>query len=61
MKAENQISRILSSALDGATVQTDDSPADPGVLIQVRGGRQIALEVKWAGEGWPAICVSRRP
>lgn len=61
MKAENKVARILSSALDGATVRTDDSLADSGVLIQVRGGRQIALEVKWAGEGWPAICVSRRP
>jgi hypothetical protein len=53
MQAENRARRILASALDGATVQAASSPTGPDMLVQTRDGRQIAIEVKWAGEGWP--------
>lgn len=53
MQAENRAGRILASILDGATVQAASSPARPDMLVQTRDGRQIAIEVKWAGEGWP--------
>lgn len=53
MKAENRAGRILASALDGATVRTASSSARPDMLVQTRDGRQIAIEVRWAGEGWP--------
>jgi hypothetical protein len=53
MQAENRVARILASVLDGATVRAASSTASPDLLVQTRDGRQIAIEVKWAGEGWP--------
>lgn len=53
MQAENRVARILASVLDGATVRAASSTASPDMLVQTRDGRQIAIEVKWAGEGWP--------
>ncbi len=53
MQAENRAGRILASVLDGATAQAASSSARPDILVQTRDGRQIAIEVKWAGEGWP--------
>ncbi len=53
MQAENRAARILASVLDGTTVQTVSPPASPDMLVQTRDGRQIAMEVRWAGEGWP--------
>jgi hypothetical protein len=53
MQAENRAARILASVLDGATVQTASSSARTDMLVQTRDGRRIAIEVKWAGEGWP--------
>lgn len=53
MATEKRLTRILASALDGAAVR----PATPGthadMLVRSRDGDWIALEVKWAGEGWP--------
>ncbi len=34
-------------------MQAASSPTGPDLLVQTRDGRQIAIEVKWAGEGWP--------
>jgi hypothetical protein len=53
MQAENRAGRILASTLDGATVQAASSSAVSAMLVQTRDGRQIAIDVKWAGEGWP--------
>jgi hypothetical protein len=53
MQAENRASRILASVLDGAAVRTASSSAHPDMLVRTRDGRQIAIEIKWAGEGWP--------
>ncbi len=53
MQSENRAGRILASVLDGAIVRAASSQARPDMLVQTRDGRQIAIEVKWAGEGWP--------
>lgn len=53
MQAENRPSRILAAALDGVAVRDAVSPGGPDLLVQTRDGTQIAIEVKWAGEGWP--------
>lgn len=51
-EVEKRWQKILASALEGATVVApSDSSAD--LAIRTRDGRAIAIEVKWAGEGWP--------
>ncbi len=50
---EKRARMILASALEPATVET--SPGDSGAdfVVRTRDGRGVAIEVKWAGEGWP--------
>lgn len=45
--------RILASAVDGAIVESGTRPAQADLSIRTRDGRSIAIDVKWAGEGWP--------
>ncbi len=56
MKVENQAQRILASALDGAVELSarDQTTDQPTVIVRTRDGRDTQLEVRWAGEGWPA-------
>lgn len=53
MEAAQRWQRILASALDGATVEPGSGNSRPDLLIRTRDGRSIAIDVKWAGEGWP--------
>ncbi len=53
MRVEKRWQQILASALDGAVVEPGGSKARPDLLIRTRDGQSIAIEVKWAGEGWP--------
>lgn len=53
MAVEKRWQRILASALDGVVVEPAESDARPDLTIRTRDGRSIAVEVKWAGEGWP--------
>lgn len=46
----NTVEQILATALDGSVVESN------GVDVVVRGrggGEPMALEVRWAGDGWP--------
>jgi hypothetical protein len=47
---EKRWQRILASALDGVVVEPGTGSA---LVIRTRDGKAIAIEVKWAGEGWP--------
>jgi transcriptional regulator with AbiEi antitoxin domain of type IV toxin-antitoxin system len=53
LEVEKRWQKILASVLEGATVEA--GPRDSGVdlVVRTRDGRAIAIEVKWAGEGWP--------
>jgi hypothetical protein len=53
MRVENKWRRILASALDGAVVESEATKPSADLLIRTRDGRSIAIEVKWAGAGWP--------
>ena len=50
---ENRWRQILASAVDGAVVESNTGGMQPDLLIRTRDGRSIAIDVKWAGEGWP--------
>jgi hypothetical protein len=54
MRAEKRVNRILSSALDGVAV-LPDTAGDHGaeLLLRTRDGTRIAIQTKWAGDGWP--------
>jgi len=58
MQQENP-AEILERVLDGVAVverpDSADARADAGVdaWLRVRGGERVALQLKWAGEGWP--------
>jgi hypothetical protein len=53
MTVEKRWQRILASALDGVVVEPAEGSARPDLTIRTRDGHSIAVEVKWAGEGWP--------
>ena len=59
MAVEKRWQRILASALDGVVVEPAEVSARPDLTIRTRDGHSIAVEVKWAGEGWPDDCSSR--
>jgi hypothetical protein len=51
-EAEKRWQKILASTLEGATVEA--APSDSAdLVVRTRDGREIKMEVKWAGEGWP--------
>jgi hypothetical protein len=53
MREENQVEHILSSVLDGAAEVVQDGGQGSDLLLEMRDGTRVAIEVKWAGEGWP--------
>ena len=53
MRVEKRWQRILASALDGVIVEPAEGDARPDQVVRTRDGHSIAVEVKWAGEGWP--------
>jgi len=53
MSVENRYQRILASAVDSSVVEPPEGRAQPDLMIRTRDGRSIAIDVKWAGEGWP--------
>jgi hypothetical protein len=52
-QAEKSVLHILSSVLDGATVHASRAKDGPDLVVETRDGQQIAIQAKWAGEGWP--------
>jgi hypothetical protein len=52
VEVEKRWQKILASVLEGATVETAPGRG-ADLLIRTRDGREIEIEVKWAGEGWP--------
>ena len=50
---EKRWQKILASVLEGATVEV--APGDSGgdLVVRTRDRRAIAIQVKWASEGWP--------
>ncbi len=52
-EVEKRWQKILASALEGATVEAAPSDSGADLLVRTRDGRSIAIEAKWAGEGWP--------
>lgn len=53
LEVENRWKKVLASVLEGATVETAPSASGADLVIRTRDGREIAIEAKWAGEGWP--------
>ncbi len=52
-EVEKRWQRILASALKGAIVEVAPSDSGADLMVRTRDGREIEIEVKWAGEGWP--------
>lgn len=53
IEVEKRWQKILASALEGATVEAAPSDSGADLVVRTRDGREIEIEVKWAGEGWP--------
>jgi hypothetical protein len=53
VEVEKRWQKILASALEGATVEAAPSDSGADLVVRTRDGRKIAIEAKWAGEGWP--------
>jgi hypothetical protein len=52
-KVEKRWQKILASVLEGATVEAAPGGSGADLVIRARDGREIEIEAKWAGEGWP--------
>lgn len=52
-EVEKRLGKILASALEGVAVEPAGGDSGVDLVIRTRDGRTIALQVKWAGEGWP--------
>ena len=52
-EVEKRWQKILASALEGATVEAAPSDSGADLVVRTRDGREIAIQAKWAGEGWP--------
>lgn len=52
-EVEKRWQTILASVLEGTTVEAAPGGRGADLLIRTRDGREIEIEVKWAGEGWP--------
>jgi hypothetical protein len=53
MGEENRIQTILTGALDGAAQILPGPDRAHDFLIEMSDGNTIAIDAKWAGEGWP--------
>lgn len=53
LEAEKRWQRILASALEGATVGAVPRGGGADLMVRTRDGREIEIDVRWAGEGWP--------
>jgi hypothetical protein len=52
-EVEKHWQKILAAALEGATVEAAPSDSGADLVVRTRDGREIEIEAKWAGEGWP--------
>lgn len=52
-EVEKRWQKILASALEGATVEAAPSDSGADLVVRTGDGRAIAVQAKWAGEGWP--------
>ena len=52
-EVEKRWQKILASVLEGATVEAAPSDSGADLVVRTRDGREIEIEAKWAGEGWP--------
>ena len=52
-EVEKRWQKILASVLEGAAVEVAPSDSGADLVVRTRDGRAIAIEAKWAGEGWP--------
>ena len=50
---ESRCGAILASALDGVPLERGVSATARMVAIRTSNDREVAFDVKWAGEGWP--------
>jgi hypothetical protein len=53
MKEENRIQTILAGVLDGAAQVLPGPDPAHDFLLKMSDGSTIAIDAKWAGEGWP--------
>lgn len=53
LEVEKRWRRILASALEGVAVEPAEGDAGADLVIRTRDGHTIAIQAKWAGEGWP--------
>lgn len=52
-KVEKRWQKILTTALEGASVEAAPSDSNVDLVIRTRDDRTISIKAKWAGEGWP--------
>lgn len=52
-EVEKRWEKILASVLESATVEAAPSDSGADLVVRTRDGREIAIEARWAGEGWP--------
>jgi len=53
IEVEKRWQKILAAVLEGATVEAASSDSGADLVVHARDGREIEIQVKWAGEGWP--------
>jgi len=52
-EVEKRWQKILASVLESVAVEAAPSDSGADLVVRTRDGREIAIEVRWAGEGWP--------
>lgn len=52
-EVEKRWQKLLASVLEGVAVEVAPGDSGADLVIRTRDGRAIAIEAKWAGEGWP--------
>jgi hypothetical protein len=53
MREENKIQTILAGVLDGAAQVLPGRDPAHDFLLEMSDGSTVAIDAKWAGEGWP--------
>jgi hypothetical protein len=53
VEVEKRGQKILAAALESVTVEAARKDSGADLVVRARDGRMIALQAKWAGEGWP--------